>query len=180
MMSIQSRIPRVKKAGYLPLVLPLIPYKNSSVKEDKGRYIAFELKTRVGHASDATKYKKLVTKFECSPDRASTVRALIRGESAVEFETALQDVRLTTEGETVPISTDYVQEALKAVTETVFPHRAMETRRLWMNRKMFKPVELTTRQIAASISRLNNSLPFFPNATESSKFLEVELIGLLE
>ena len=204
MMSIQSRIPRVQKAGHLLPVLPLIPYKNSNVDEEKGRYIAFELKTRVGQPSDATKYKKFVRKFEeGSPqewidmlkdldeiwtqnsmtggtDRASTVRALVRGESAVAFETALQDYRVTAEGETVPISTEHVQEALKAVTETVFPHRALETQRLWMNRKMFKPVELTTRQMAASINRLNNALPFFPNSTEASKFSEVELIGLLE
>jgi hypothetical protein len=59
MMSIQSRIPRVKKAGHLLLVLPLIPYKNSNVEKEKGSYIAFELKTRVGQPSDATKYKKL-------------------------------------------------------------------------------------------------------------------------
>jgi hypothetical protein len=113
-------------------------------------------------------------------DRASTVRALVRGESAVTFETAVQDYRVTAEDETVPISSDHVQEALKAVTETVFPHCALETQRLWMNRKMFKPIELTTRQMAASINRLNNALPFFPNAIESSKFLEVELIGFLE
>jgi hypothetical protein len=49
-----------------------------------------------------------------------------------------------------------------------------------MKRKMFKLVELTTRQMAASINCLNNALPFFPNATEASKFSEVELIGLLE
>jgi hypothetical protein len=69
-------------------------------------------------------------------DRASTVRALVRGESEVAFETALQDSRVTAEGETVPISTEYVQESLKAVTETVFPYRVLETQRLWMNRKM--------------------------------------------
>jgi hypothetical protein len=113
-------------------------------------------------------------------DRASTVRALVRGESAVAFETSLQDSRTTDGGETVPISPNHVQQALKAVTETVFPHRALETQKLWMNRKMFKPVELTTRQMAASINRLNNALPFFPNATEASKFSEGELIGLLE
>jgi hypothetical protein len=45
---------------------------------------------------------------------------------------------------------------------------------------MFKPVELTTRQMAASINCLNNASPFFPNAAEASKFSEVELIGLLE
>ena len=113
MLGIQSRIPRVKKAGYLLPVLPLIPLKLPSVEEDKEKYIAFELKTRVGQPSDATKYKKYVRTFEeGSPqewidmlkdleeiwtqnsmtggtDRASTVRALVRGESAVAFETSL-------------------------------------------------------------------------------------------
>jgi hypothetical protein len=113
-------------------------------------------------------------------DRASTVRALVRGKSAVAFETALQDARVTAQGETVPISSDHAQEALEAVTGTVFPQCAMETQRLWMNRKMFKPVELITRQMAASINCLNNALPFFPNATEASKFLEVKLLELLD
>jgi hypothetical protein len=34
--------------------------------------------------------------------------------------------------------------------------------------------------MAASNSRLNNALPFFPTATEASKFSKIELIGLLE
>jgi hypothetical protein len=55
MMSIKAKIPRVKKAGHLLPVLPLIPYKISSVEEEKSRYIAFELKTRVGQPSDSTK-----------------------------------------------------------------------------------------------------------------------------
>jgi hypothetical protein len=61
MLGIQSIIPKVKKAGYLlPVlpVLPLIPLKSPSVEEVKGKYIAFELKTREGHPSDATRYKK--------------------------------------------------------------------------------------------------------------------------
>jgi len=197
MLGIQSRIPRVKKAGYLLPVLPLIPLKSPSVEEDKGKYIAFELKTRVGQPSDATRYKKYVRKFEeGSPqewidmlkdleeiwtqnsmtggtDRASTVRALVRGESAVAFETSLQDARTTEDGEMVPISLDNVNKALEAVTHTVFPYRALETQRLWMNRKMFKPSELTTRQMAASINRLNNALPFFqqePNRPSSLRW----------
>ena len=194
MLSINNRIPRVKKSGHLLPVLPLIPQKTTKMEEEKGRFIAFDLKTRVGQPSDATKYKKYVRKFEegnpqewidmlrdleeiwtqnsmtGGTDRASTVRALVRGESAVAFETALQDARTAEDGQISPISVENVNQALSAVTETVFPHRALETQRLWMNRKMFKPVELTTRQMAASINRLNNALPFFPTATEASKF----------
>jgi hypothetical protein len=45
---------------------------------------------------------------------------------------------------------------------------------------MYKLVELTTRQTAAAINRLNNCLPLFPTGTENSKFSPVEIIGLLE
>jgi hypothetical protein len=67
---------------------------------------------------------------------------------------ALQDAR-TAEGVQIsPISVENVNLSSSAVTETVFPHRALETQQLWMNRKMIKPVELTTRQMAASINLL--------------------------
>jgi hypothetical protein len=49
-----------------------------------------------------------------------------------------------------------------------------------MNRRIFKPAELTTRQTAAAINRLNNALPLFPLGTDASKFTDTEIIGLLE
>jgi hypothetical protein len=64
MLSINNKIPRVKKSGHLLPVLPLIPQKTTKMEEEKGRFIAFDLKTRVGQSSDATKYKKYVRKFE--------------------------------------------------------------------------------------------------------------------
>jgi hypothetical protein len=175
------------------------------VEEDKGKYITFELKTRVGQPSDATKYKKHVRIFEeGSPqewidllkdldeiwtqnsmsggtDRAATVRTLVKGESAVTFEAALQDARKTTEdGPLASINIDNINLALEAVKASVFPHRALEIQRSWMNRNMFKPIELTTRQMSAAINRLNNALPYFPQGSEASKFSEKELVELLE
>ena len=110
-------------------------------------------------------------------DRASTVRALVRGESAVAFETALQDARTNEEGEMVTISLDSVNKALEAVTHSVFPYCALETQRLWMNRKMFKPSELTTRQMATSINRLNNVLPFFQQDLNPPSSLRWKSLG---
>jgi hypothetical protein len=74
----------------------------------------------------------------------------------------------------------HVDTALTAVATTVFPHRALEIQKLWMNRRMFKPTELTTRQTAAVITRLNNALPLFPLGTDASKFSDTKIIGLLE
>ena len=45
-------------------VLPLVPIKLPTVEEEKGRYLGFDLKTRVGQQATDTKYKKYVRKFE--------------------------------------------------------------------------------------------------------------------
>ena len=131
-------------------VLPLIPEKLPTAEEEKGKYLSFELKTRVAAPTDSTKYKKFVRKFEeGSPqqwidllkdldeiwtqnsmtggtDKASTVRALVRGESAVSFETALQEARTGNNGTVNPITAEHVETALRAVTALVFPYRALE------------------------------------------------------
>ena len=204
MLSIASRIPK-KKSGSLQPVLPLIPEKLPTKEDDKASFLTFELKSKEGQPEGSTKYKKAVRKFEeGSPqqwidllkdlreiwkqnsikegsDRAATIRSLVKGESATAFEAALEDSRMSEEGEEEqPITEDNVEKALNAVATTVFPHRALEIQKLWMNRRMFKPVELTTRQTSAAINRLNNALPLFPGGTESSKFTETEIIGLLE
>ena len=203
MLSIASRIPK-KKSGSLQPVLPLIPEKLPTKEEDKASFLTFELKTKEGQPESSTKYKKTVRKFEeGSPqqwidllkdlreiwkqnsirdgsDRAATVRSLVKGESATAFEAALEESRINEGAEEQPITEDDVERALNAVASTVFPHRALEIQKLWMNRRMFKPAELTTRQTSAAINRLNNSLPLFPGGSETSKFTEIEIVGLLE
>jgi hypothetical protein len=42
---------------------------------------------------------------------------------------------------------------------------------------MFKPVELTTRLMAASINRLSNALPFFPLQQKPPGFQKLSLLG---
>lgn len=202
MLSLKSTIPK-KSGGKLQPILPLIPNPLPSSEEEKASYISFELKARVGAPEASTKYKKYMRKFEegepqqwidlmrdmlelwtqnsitGGTDRASTVRALIRGESLTAFETALQEAR-TADDQEVPITAAHVDTALEAVAAVVFPHRSLEIQKIWMNRGLYKPSNLSTRSTSAAISRLNNSLPFFPSGTEADKFSENELIGLLE
>jgi hypothetical protein len=80
----------------------------------------------------------------------------------------------------VPLTPEMVQTALDSVTRIVFPHRALEIQKLWMQRGMKKPFSLSTRKMAAAITRINNALPLFPEATEASKFSPTELVALLE
>ena len=197
MLSIQSKIPKRKKGGgALQPVLPLIPEKIEITEELKSKLITFELKTKEGQGDGEMKYKKSVRMFDegsveqwidllrdlkeiwkqnsikTGSDQVSTVRALVPGESLTAFESAIQDVRMNEEGEEQEITTEHIQIALNAVSTTVFPHRALEIQKLWMNRRMFKPAVLMTRQTAAAIIKLNNSLPLFPGGSESSKFAE--------
>ena len=146
MLSIKSRIPKTNRPGSLQPVIPLVPPKTLSAEEEKGKYVAFELKTRVGAPNGSSKYKKYVRKFEegtpqewidllrdfqeiwtqnsmnGGQDRASTVRALVSGESEVAFDTALEEARTGEDGVAQPITSDHVDAALKAVTATDFPH----------------------------------------------------------
>jgi hypothetical protein len=167
-------------------------------------FLSFELMARVGQPVTSTKYKKQVRKFEegtpqqwidllrdlqeiwtqnsvnGGTDRASTVQVVVKGESISSFETSLQEARTNDDGEEQAMTSAHINTALNGVATTVFPHRALETQKLWMNRRMFKPTELTPRQTAAAINRLNNDLPLFPLGTDASKFTDTEIIGLLE
>ena len=202
MLSLKATIPKKRRSSLQP-ILPLVPATVPIQEDDKESYLSFELKTRVGQPDAQSKYKKYVRKFkEGKPqqwidlkrdineiwtqnsvnggtDRASTVRALIRGESLTAFESSLQDARTKEDGTFNQITAEHVDTAMEAVAHTVFPHRALETQKLWMNRSMYKPRSLTTRATSA-FSRLNNALPHFPGGSEADKFSEEALVGMLE
>jgi hypothetical protein len=113
-------------------------------------------------------------------DCASTVRALVRGESAIAFEATLAEAMSDVDGVATRTTTKHVATALQAVTSTVFPFQALEMQQQWMQHRMHKLADLSTRQMAAAINRLNNALPLFPLGSTESKFSEKEIVGLLE
>ena len=96
------------------------------------------------------------------------------------FKTVLQEERTGNDGVEAPITPKHVEKSLKAVMNSIFPHRALETQKLWMNKRLFKPKELSTQRTAAVINHLNNTLPLFPLGSEALKFSESEILGLLE
>jgi hypothetical protein len=100
------------------------------------------------------------------------------------FEASLEEARRNkvdgVAGAPLAIESEMVDTAMTAVATTVFPYRALEIQRLWMMRGMQKPYELTTRKTAAAITRINNTLPLFPGGTDTSKFSDTEVVGLLE
>jgi hypothetical protein len=117
-------------------------------------------------------------------DRVATVRALLRGESLTVFNASMQELENPTDAQgnrtNVTVTADMVGLALGMVAETVFPHRALMTQKVWMRRAMKKPKELSFRKTAAAVGRLNNSLPLFPNGSDADKFSDAEVVELLE
>jgi hypothetical protein len=185
----------------------LITEKCTTVEDNKTRFITIELRARVNAPTGSATCKKYNNKFEegtaqewidlqrdiqeiwvqntitGGTDRALTARALLRGESLTSYEASLEEARRNNDeedGALLPIEAVMVDTALTAVATTVFPHRPLEIQRLWMNRGMRKPYELTTRKTAAAITRINNTLPLFPGSTDASKFSNAEVIRLLE
>jgi hypothetical protein len=198
---------KVLKPSPLQPILGLIPETLPTKEEEKNKFLSFELKARAGQPAGSTTYKKYVRVFEEGTphqwielikdlneiwtqnsvngptDRTATIRAILKGESLTAFETALEDSRVNPDAEDeqpLPLTTEVIEKALSLVAHSVFPHRALETQRLWMNRGMRKPAELSARKTAAAISKINSCLPLFPGGTQESKFSDPELVGLLE
>jgi hypothetical protein len=78
------------------------------------------------------------------------------------------------------ITDETVDEGLNAVAHMVFPFRALENQKQWMQRRMKKPKELSIRKYVAAVGRLNNSPPVLSNGKESDKFNPGEILKILE
>ena len=111
-------------------------------------------------------------------DRAGIVRAVLRDDALAQFETSMES-QLELEANN-QITLVIVETALKAVSASVFPHRALENQKLWMRRHMKKPLSMSYRTLQAKVVQMNQYLPAFPDATEADRFSVQELLGILE
>ena len=165
---------QVKRAAILRPSLPLEDKEGIDV--DKTSTISFTLKVRPGGNNDHT-YKKTLRLFhEGTPfdwlltmrdlrevwtqnsingpaDRAAIVRAVIRDDALAQFTTALEARRQNAQNNQLVVAD--VEEALKAVSLSVFPHRALENQKLWMRRHMKKPFSMSYRTLQAKVVQIN-------------------------
>jgi hypothetical protein len=204
---LSARIPRKNPASssFLKPVLPLLPEVLPKTEENKKMFITMELKNQAGKLT-AGSYKKHLALFdEGTPqqwidthkdilevwtqnsidgpsDRMAIVTAVLRGESLTTFEATITDAKAVedADGKATALSNEMVEAALAEVTTTIFPHRALESQKQWMRKNLKKPAELSVRSTAAALSRINSCLPFFPGATEASKFTLEEMVEVLE
>jgi hypothetical protein len=80
----------------------------------------------------------------------------------------------------VPMTEQHIDNALLAVTNQIFPYCALKTQKQWMSKYVRKPYKMGAKQFVISMSRINNYIPIFPNATVLSKYSKEELLNILE
>ena len=104
---------KTKNPTFQP-ILPLVRVKLASDEADKSKFISFELKVRAGTGAGTPSYKKFMRTFEEGTpqewmdvltglkeiwkqnsvngptDRAATIAAILKGDSRIAFDTALE------------------------------------------------------------------------------------------
>src|SRR6056300_750098 len=198
-----SRTPASKPSCFP--IFPLIPEKLLVEEEkDRARFLKYTLKSKAGGPENSNKYEKFIRIFEegtpqewiklmmaveqvwkqntltKGTDRVAVLQALIRGESRVTFDVALEEARGGAQGAQETILDNHITTALNAVATTIFLHRALQSKKHWMKQGVKKPYSMITRKCTAALSQLNNALPKFPGGSEDSKFSEAEILEILE
>jgi hypothetical protein len=117
-------------------------------------------------------------------DRKANISTILRRDSLTGFKEKIQDFMTSTDEAseifTIEITDETVSASLNAVSQMVFPFRALETQKQKMQCCMQKPKELSIRMTVAAVRRLHNSLPLVPNGRESDKFTPGEILKILE
>jgi hypothetical protein len=74
-------------------------------------------------------------------DMSNTPVALLKGDSLTSYEAAMEDNRTHLEDKSlmVPMMEQHIDEALLAVTNQIFPYRALKTQKQWMSKYVRKP-----------------------------------------
>ena len=183
---------------------PCIPLEdNEPIDVDRTQLITYTLKIRPNGANDHT-YKKALRLFSTGNamewietmkdikevwtqnsvggphDRAAIVKTVLRDEALSHFEIGLEVLRQGPMGERMDMTAELVNRALDYVSQSVFPHRALETQKLWMRRHMRKPMKMKYRLFQARVLKINKYLPYFPGGDEDSKFSAKDLLEMLE
>jgi hypothetical protein len=145
-----------KTTGMQPILL-LVPKRLELDNKDKMTFITFDLKVCAGTGAGMPSYKKHMRTFDKGTPQewmelltglckiwqqnsvngahAATVAAVLKGDSQIAFEAAIEDARTDPNAAAlIPLTADHVKESLRAVTTIVFPFRALETQKQWMNK----------------------------------------------
>jgi hypothetical protein len=110
------------------------------------------------------------------------VVAILKGDSLTAYEAAIEDLTVDPDNDTqvILLMEEHVENALCAVSETVFPFSALETQKQCISKHIKKLYNMTAKTMTHAMSKIHNFLPYFPEGGVRSKYLESELIGILQ
>ena len=190
-----SRIPR--KMGKFPVAIGLQPRYEELLKKE---CIKFSLK--VDPTSTATNnintYEKQIHRFDTgTPEewlmvkedleevfrqrrfttvtpKIAIIKIVLNGSALEAFNNALNMQ------EHEDLTQEHLDQALNAVSQQVFPYRALENQKQWMTRMMKKPLEMKMRTFVTRVERINQALQHFPGASEADVLTEKQLLEVLE
>ena len=174
-----TKIPR--KVSFLKPVLPLVPEEATKKEEDKSKLVTMELKSQAGTGTGGTYKKHMVLFNEGTPqqwidaqrdiaevwkqnsitqpdDRMAIIRTLLRGETLTTFDASIEEQKQDPTG-TLALTMDMVTKALAEVSNTIFPHRALEIQKQWMRKHLKKHSELSIRLTSSALQ--DEQLPSF-------------------
>ena len=117
--------------------------------------------------------------YDTAAKKAILTKKVLIDDALTQFEATLEERE---EGEEAndPITEIRLKDAIASISETVFPHRALHLQRNWMVKRMKKPRELTMRKMMSAVKKLNNSLMYFPDSDDESKFTSLQILDMLE
>jgi hypothetical protein len=112
----------------------------------------------------------------------NTAVAILKGDSLTSYEAAMEDNCTNPDDKSlmVPMTEQHIDDALLAATNQIFPYCALKTQKQWISKYARKPYKMGAKQFVILMSRINNYILFFPNATVLSKYSEEELLNILE
>jgi len=198
--SYQKMQPIPKKSEFLKPALPLDFDAKKTDEEESRDYVTMSLRTSIGQETptykkklyrfyDGTPYEWLTTmedmgelwrqnSITAGDEQLASARTILRGEALNVFDAEMAE--LQGKPGFILHTPETINCGLKAVTKSVFPHRALETQKLWMRRGMKKPQNMATRRFAAIVTKINSYLPLFPTGKKADLFSPEEVVELIE
>ncbi len=185
--------PYVAPGGVRPC-LPLVP--TPTVSQEGTDVIEFTFKVRAGGLTSAPTYKCKMARFAGrSPEawievlealeevflqnglasaysRENIIEAILHKDSLIAYESHVLESRINVNdlAHPLPHTIEVVNSALSAVSQDVFPHRALDMQKLWMKRHMKKPGNMGIWKFVAAVSIMNSKLICYVGATGTDLF----------
>ena len=176
---------------------PPLPFKAVTTKRDeKEKPIGFELRT-IPTDADSSKIKFNVYVFKngtCEEwlRHKKNIRTILTGLNATNGPSSFSIARRLLEGEPLSafnakaseVGTETVlhfKDCMDAVTQMVFPQRALQRQRRYMRRNLRKPRDVTIRNFRTRLLELNSYLTEFPGTGgDAQKLDDDDLKELME